>query len=156
MTPAEPGAAPDLVELAKIVARQRAELDRLRDQAATSAVVERAKGAVMALTGCSADAADERLLQGAKAARHTLLEECWITLGSLAHTAPGPGEATEPAGTDTPGFGSDVLPVTTAPDDVATALARLGQALVRVMTPHDLARCLLEHLAPDMAADARV
>ena len=46
MTPAQPGAAPDLVELAKIVARQRAELDRLRDQAATSAVVERAKGAV--------------------------------------------------------------------------------------------------------------
>ncbi|WP_143590000.1 ANTAR domain-containing protein, partial [Streptomyces africanus] len=89
VTPAEPGAAPDLVELAKIVARQRAELDRLRDQAATSAVVERAKGAVMALTGCSAAAADEQLLQRAKAARHTLLEECWITLGSLAPTAPG-------------------------------------------------------------------
>ena len=156
MTPAEPGAAPDLVELARIVARQRAELDRLRDQAATSAVVERAKGAVMALTGCSADAADERLLQRAKAARHTLLEECWITLGSLAPTAPGPGEAAEPVGTHAPGFGfgSDVLPETAAPDDVATALARLGQALVRVTTPHDLARCLLEHLAHDMAADA--
>jgi serine phosphatase RsbU (regulator of sigma subunit)/PAS domain-containing protein len=154
VTPAEPGAAPDLVELAKIVARQRAELDRLRDQAAMSAVVERAKGAVMALTGCSADAADEWLLQRAKAARHTLLEECWITLGSLAPASPGPGEATESAGTGTTGFGSDVLPETATPDDVAIALARLGQALVRVMTPHDLARCLLEHLAPDMAADA--
>ncbi|MFH9009341.1 SpoIIE family protein phosphatase [Streptomyces afghaniensis] len=154
VTPAEPGAAPDLVELAKIVARQRAELDRLRDQAATSAVVERAKGAVMALTGCSADAADERLLQRAKAARHTLLEECWITLGSLAPTAPGPGEATEPLDADTPGSGSAALVETSAPDDVSAALARLGQTLVRVMTPHDLARCLLEHLGPDMAADA--
>ncbi|MFJ8469772.1 SpoIIE family protein phosphatase [Streptomyces swartbergensis] len=154
VTPAEPGAAPDLVELAKIVARQRAELDRLRELAATSAVVERAKGAVMALTGCSADAADERLLQRAKAARHTLLEECWITLGSLTPTAAGAGEAAEPAGTGTPVFDSDVLPESATPDDVATALSRLGRALVRVMTPHDLARCLLEHLAPDMAADA--
>lgn len=158
MTPAEPGGAPDLVELAKIVARQRAELDRLRDQAATSAVVERAKGAVMALTGCSADVADERLLQRAKAARHTLLEECWITLGSLAPTAPGPGEATARddgiPGSGTPGYGFDALVETAAPDDVSAALARLGQALVRVVTPQDLARCLLEHLAPDMAADA--
>jgi hypothetical protein len=154
VTPAEPGGAPDLVELAKIVARQRAELDRLRDQAATSAVVERAKGAVMALTGCSADVADERLLQRAKAARHTLLEECWITLGSLAPTAPGPGEATGRVGPDTHGSGPDALVDAAAPDDVSVALARLGQALVRVVTPHDLAGCLLEHLAPDMAADA--
>jgi PAS domain-containing protein len=154
VTPAEPGAAPDLVELAKIVARQRAEMDRLRDQAAMSAVVERAKGAEMALTGCSADAAGEQLLQRAKAARHTLLEECWITLGSLAPPVPDPGEATEPVGIDAPGAGSGVLEETATPDDVAAALARLGQALVRVMTPHDLARCLLEHLAPDLAADA--
>ncbi|WP_114257085.1 SpoIIE family protein phosphatase [Streptomyces sp. Go-475] len=154
VTPPDPGAAPDLAELARVVARQRAELDRLRDQAATSSVVERAKGAVMALTGCSADAAGEQLLQRAKAARHTLLEECWITLGSLAPTAPGPGEGTEPAGTGTPGSGADVLEESAAPEDVAAALARLGQALVRVMTPHDLARCLLEHLGPDMAADA--
>ncbi|MEU0458615.1 ANTAR domain-containing protein, partial [Streptomyces sp. NPDC006129] len=154
VTPPDPGAAPDLAELARVVARQRAELDRLRDQAATSSVVERAKGAVMALTGCSADAAGEQLLQRAKAARHTLLEECWIRLGSLAPTAPGPGEGTAPAGTHTPGSGADVLEESTAPEDVAAALARLGQALVRVMTPHDLARCLLEHLGPDMAADA--
>ncbi|MGA5361540.1 SpoIIE family protein phosphatase [Streptomyces purpurascens] len=152
--PAQPGAAPDLVELAKIVARQRAELDRLRDQAAMSAVVERATGAEMALTGCSADAAGEQLLQRAKAARHTLLEECWITLGSLAPAAPDPGEATGPVGTGIAGPGSGVPEETATPDDVAAALARLGQALVRVTTPHDLARCLLEHLAPDMRADA--
>ncbi|MGA5895484.1 SpoIIE family protein phosphatase [Streptomyces venetus] len=157
VSPAEPGAAPDLVELAKIVARQRAELDRLRDQAATSAVVERAKGAVMALTGCPADAAGEHLLQRAKAARRTLLEECWITLGTLAPMAPiaaRPGRAAEGDGNGTPGSAADAPAETTAPDDIAAALARLGQALVRVMTPQDLARCLLEHLAADLAADA--
>ncbi|MGR4851787.1 SpoIIE family protein phosphatase [Streptomyces sp. LARHCF252] len=154
VTPTQAGAAPDLVELAKIVARQRAELDRLRDQAAMSAVVERATGAEMALTGCSADAAGEQLLQRAKAARHTLLEECWITLGSLAPASPGPGEAAGPVGTGTVGPGSGAPEETATPDDVAAALARLGQTLVRVTTPHDLARCLLEHLAPDLAADA--
>ncbi|MCT9144394.1 SpoIIE family protein phosphatase [Streptomyces violarus] len=154
VTPTQAGAAPDLVELAKIVARQRAELDRLRDQAAMSAVVERATGAEMALTGCSADAAGEQLLQRAKAARHTLLEECWITLGSLAPASPGPGGAAGPVGTGTVGPGSGAPEETAATDDVAASLARLGQSLVRVTTAHDLARCLLEHLAPDLAADA--
>ncbi|MFC5638480.1 SpoIIE family protein phosphatase [Streptomyces bullii] len=157
-TPAETGAAPDLAELAKVVARQRAEMDRLRDHAATSAVVERAKGAVMALSGCSADAAGEHLLQRAKAARRTLLEECWITLGSLttplsrvAAQQPTAGACT---GTGSAVPGADVLPDATAPDDVSAALGRFGQVLVRVRTPQDLARCLLEHLAQDMGADA--
>ncbi|MFE0474311.1 SpoIIE family protein phosphatase [Streptomyces sp. NPDC058947] len=154
VTPTGPGGAPDLVELARIVARQRAEMDRLRDQTATSAVVERAKGAVMALTGCSADAAGERLLQRAKAGRHTLLEECWITLGNLTPTPPGPGRAAGSAAPDTPDIEQPALAEVSAPDDVAAALGRLGQALVRVTTPQDLARCLLEHLAPDMGADA--
>ncbi|MFJ5997118.1 SpoIIE family protein phosphatase [Streptomyces sp. NPDC092370] len=151
VTPGQPGAAPDLAELARIVARQRAELDRLRDQAATSAVVERAKGAVMALTGCTADTAGEQLLQRAKAARHTLLEECWITLGGLAPAPTGPSVA---VGIEVPGSEAAVLEHSAVPDDVAAALARLGKALVQVMTPHDLARCLLEHLGPDMSADA--
>ncbi|MBX9361002.1 SpoIIE family protein phosphatase [Streptomyces sp. WAC04114] len=154
VTPAQPGAAPDLAELAKIVARQRAELDRLRDQAATSAVVERAKGAVMALSGCTAGAAGEQLLQQAKAARHTLLEECWITLGGLAPTPPDPGSAGEVRGAGASGSRAEALDQSAAPDDVTAALARLGRALVRVTTPHDLARCLLEHLGPDMSADA--
>lgn len=148
-TPAESGAAPDTVALAKIVARQRAEMDRLRDQAATSAVVERAKGAVMALTGCSPDTAGEELLQRAKAAHHTLLEECWITLGEL----------TSPQGPSTDGPADpDRLAAVTASrdtaDDGCPDLGRLGQALVRVGTPQDLARCLSEHLASDTEADA--
>ncbi|MFJ5556971.1 ANTAR domain-containing protein [Streptomyces sp. NPDC093250] len=88
IVPMESGTVPDLVELARVVAQQRAELDRLREQAATSAVVERAKGVVIALTGCSAETAGETLLQRAKAARRTLLEECWITLGELAPARP--------------------------------------------------------------------
>ncbi|MFF4979268.1 SpoIIE family protein phosphatase [Streptomyces sp. NPDC001046] len=152
-TPAQPGAAPDLVELAKIAARQRAELDRLRDQAAVSAVVERAKGAVMALTGCTANAASEQLRRRAKDARRTLLEECWITLGALGPAAL-PATDPETSGGGTAGPRVTGTERTAVPDDVSAALARLGQTLVRVTTPQDLARCLLEHLAPDMAADA--
>ncbi|MFF5159392.1 SpoIIE family protein phosphatase [Streptomyces sp. NPDC000348] len=93
IAPVGSGAAPDLMELARVVARQRAEMDRLREQAATSAVVERAKGVVMALSRCSADAADEILRRRAEAARRTLLEECWTTLGERA-----PARTGEPAG----------------------------------------------------------
>ncbi|GAA0660183.1 SpoIIE family protein phosphatase [Streptomyces thermocarboxydovorans] len=128
-------------------------MDRLREQTAMSGVVERAKGVVMALTGCSADAAAETLLQRAKAARHSLLEECWITLGEVTPTPPpdtGPAttEACDRHGTPDSPAGDD------QPDDVADALSRLGRALVRVETPQDLAGCLLEHLAADLGADA--
>ncbi|MFJ4482981.1 SpoIIE family protein phosphatase [Streptomyces longwoodensis] len=149
--PGEPGGAPDLAALTRVVARQRAEMDRLQDVAATSAVVERAKGAVMARLGCTPDAAHDVLLHRAKAAQRTLLEECWITLGTLAPPsapAPGPGpydvDATAPLPAVPPGTAEDVV----------LALARLGRALVRVSTPQDLARCLLEHAAPDVGVDA--
>ncbi|WLW49892.1 SpoIIE family protein phosphatase [Streptomyces sp. SX92] len=162
-SPADPGAAPDTAALAKIVARQRAELDRLRDQTATSAVVERAKGVLMAQAGCSPDAAGEELLQRAKSARRTLLEECWITLGELrSPPRPDPAEP-RPAGAG----GSDGPPLTVpasgdtadeddsaGPDDDFASLSRLGQALVHVGTPQELARCLLAHLASDVGADA--
>ncbi|MEV7074043.1 SpoIIE family protein phosphatase [Streptomyces sp. NPDC093990] len=157
-----------MAALAKVVARQRAEMDRLRDQAATSAVLERAKGAVMALTGCTPDAAVEDLLQRAEAGNRTLLEECWITLGSLPplgapaglpgddvpaaplSAIPGPaGPRSVPAGTAVPA-GRDSC----APDDGFTALGRLGKALAHVATPQDLAGCLLEELAADADADA--
>ncbi len=145
------GSAPDLVELARVVAQQRAELDRLREQAAVSAVVERAKGAVMALTGCSADAAGETLLQRAEAARRTLLEECWITLGELTPVRSG---ASGPRGetVDLPGAGPAAAP--SAPDRVADALRRLARSLAHVDTHQDLARCLLDHLGPELDADS--
>ncbi|MEU5520495.1 SpoIIE family protein phosphatase [Streptomyces sp. NPDC047860] len=155
----ESGTVPDLVELARVVAQQRAELDRLREQAATSAVVERAKGVVIALTGCSAETAGETLLQRAKAARRTLLEECWITLGELAPARSGNGTARRRPGNRQDGM-ADGLPAAdppasaSAPDDVADALGRLGRALVHVETHQHLARCLLDHLGPDLGADS--
>ncbi|MDH6514554.1 serine phosphatase RsbU (regulator of sigma subunit) [Streptomyces sp. SAI-135] len=164
--PTHAGTTPDMAALAKVVARQRAEMDRLRDQAATSAVLERAKGAIMALTGCTPDAAGEDLLQRARAGRRTLLEECWLTLGSL----PPLGTTTEsPAGDDAPlsaipgPAGPRSAPPATDdsalregcdPDDGFSVLARLGKALVHAATPQDLAGCLLEELTADVDADA--
>ncbi|MEV5840920.1 SpoIIE family protein phosphatase [Streptomyces sp. NPDC051985] len=138
------GAAAESVALAKVVARQRAELDRLREAAATSAVLERAKGALMASTGCSPEAAHEQLVLRAGTARRTLLEECWLTLGALMPTAP-PAEppSAEPVSRET----------LTAPGTAET-LGRLGLALVRIGSPQDLAGCLLDHLAPEIGADA--
>ncbi|MER5520279.1 SpoIIE family protein phosphatase [Streptomyces sp. NPDC002763] len=134
--------------LAKVVSRQRAELDRLRDQMAVSAVVERAKGALMATTGCSPDAAHEALLQRAKAGHRTLLEECWLTLGALLPTAP---PAVDPV-TELP---APVEPrKSPAPPGTAETLGRLGTALVHVGSPQELAGTLLDHLAPGVGADA--
>ena len=92
--PSHAGTAPDIAALAKVVARQRAEMDRLRDQVATSAVLERTKGALMALTGCTPDAAGEEMLQRAKAGNRTLLEECWITLAALVPPLSGANAST--------------------------------------------------------------
>ncbi|MEU6009011.1 SpoIIE family protein phosphatase [Streptomyces sp. NPDC047453] len=151
-----------MAALAKVVARQRAELDRLQDQAAISAVLERAKGALMALTGCAAEAAYEELLARSKAANRTLMEECWITLGALrsrpdhadaepANPSPAPaGPAPSSARPAPAGTGTDV-PEGSGGSDV---LAVLGRALVRVGTPRDLARCLLDHLAVPVGAAA--
>ncbi|MDQ1065531.1 serine phosphatase RsbU (regulator of sigma subunit) [Streptomyces canus] len=169
--PSHAGTAPDIAALAKVVARQRAEMDRLRDQVATSAVLERTKGALMALTGCTPDAAGEELLQRAKAGNRTLLAECWITLGALMPPLPGPAQDPRP-GHGFPGIPLAAVPGPAGPravrsgtavttgrdtcdlDDGFSALGRLGKALVHVATPQDLAGCLLEELAADVDADA--
>lgn len=147
--PAQSGDVPDVAALTRVVARQRAELDRLQDLAATAAVLERAKGAVMARLGCSPDAAQEELQQRAKARERTLLEECWISLGALSAQ---PHGATEPAPAEPPAVRTTQGP---AADEIgAAALGRLSRALVRVGTPHELARCLLDRLTADVGADA--
>ncbi|MFJ1967818.1 SpoIIE family protein phosphatase [Streptomyces sp. NPDC087903] len=167
--PAESGTAPDVTALARVVARQRAEMDRLRELVATSAVLERAKGVVMALTGCAPDTAGEELLRRARAANRTLLEECWITLGGLIPPLRRPGKEPRPAAAsdavpsdasphcDTAGAETGDGDTADADTDHAggsAALGGLGRALVHVGTPQELAACLLEHLAPETGADA--
>jgi PAS domain-containing protein len=156
--PGESGAVPDMAALAEVVARQRAELDRLQDLAATSAVLERAKGALMALTGCSPEAAHEELVQRSKAANRTLMEECWLTLGGLVPPldrvialSPAP-VWTAPASAEVPP--ADAGAATAADSEDSAVLAVLGRALARAGTPQDLARCLLDHLAAPVGADA--
>ncbi|CAL9339882.1 SpoIIE family protein phosphatase [Streptomyces sp. enrichment culture] len=132
--------------MARVVAQQRAELDRLHEQAATAAVVERAKGVVMALTGCSAEAAGDTLLRRSVTARHTLLEECLLTLGASERTAApvrDDGPVPSHAG-DGSADGSD------------DGLGRLALALAHALTPQDLARSVLEHLTASQGADAVV
>lgn len=157
--PVESGAVPDLAAPARAVARLRAEMDRLREQAATTVVVERARGVVMALAGCTADAAEELLHQRATAARRTLLEECWVTLGELTPARPcDDAAAPRPqgdAGTAAAAPSPDDAPAPfAAPDDVADALSRLGRVLVHADTHQALAQYLLEHLAPDLDAES--
>ncbi|MCX4767102.1 SpoIIE family protein phosphatase [Streptomyces sp. NBC_01275] len=147
--PAEPGSLPDLAALTRVVARQRAELDRLQDLAATSTVLERAKGAVMARLGCAPEAAQEELQRRADSARRTLLEECWITLGDLARPP-----RTAPERVPSPAAAPEAAPAATPQEPDADALGLLGRALVRVGSPQDLARCLLDRLAPGVDADA--
>ncbi|MEU9348337.1 SpoIIE family protein phosphatase [Streptomyces sp. NPDC048278] len=152
------GAVAELAALARIVSRQRAELDLLRESVAASAVVERAKGALMATTGCSPDAAHEALAQRAEAGDRTLLEECWLTLGALMPTTPA---AAVPTGTGSAGTVPAAEPLAPAvaretPGRPGTAeiLGRLGKALLHVGSPQELAGTLREHLTPRIDADA--
>lgn len=77
------GAAPEVVALARVVARLRSEVVDLEGVAVTSAVVERAKGVLMAQAGVSAESAYELLLERAGRRGGSVLEECWITLGQV-------------------------------------------------------------------------
>ncbi|MDX3539722.1 ANTAR domain-containing protein [Streptomyces sp. MB09-01] len=76
--PGGEGAGPEVLALAKVVARLRSEVVDLEGAAATTAVVERAKGVLMAQAGVSADTAHAMLLGRAAEGGRTLLEECWL------------------------------------------------------------------------------
>ncbi|MFD6972449.1 SpoIIE family protein phosphatase [Streptomyces sp. NPDC059949] len=85
--PPDEGASPEVLALAKVVARLRSEIADLEGTAATTAVVERAKGVLMSEAGLSAEAAYERLLERASRRGRTLMEECWVTLGRVRSRA---------------------------------------------------------------------
>ncbi|WP_051807168.1 SpoIIE family protein phosphatase [Streptomyces sp. NRRL F-2664] len=160
------GASSETLALAKVVARLRAEVVDLEAQASMTAVLERAKGIVMARTGLPPEAAHQELLDSAARHRRSLLEECWITQGQAAG-AGRPGQspqaaernaratATVPAHTpfDTSRY---VLPGGGPPADRQVLLARLAEGLAAagVRTPAEIAELLRGVLedAEDVAA----
>ncbi|MEW2620372.1 SpoIIE family protein phosphatase [Streptomyces sp. NPDC048106] len=149
----DPGTGADSAALAQVVARQRAELERLRDLAATSAVLERAKGVLMAVTGCTPDAAHEELRRRAEVSGRTLVEQCWLTLGSLPPPQAPPVQAPPTPAPPRPAPAPLAAPAAGDPE-MAEVLGRIGRDLIRVGSPHELAGRLLDHLAPQARADA--
>ncbi|MEV7417395.1 SpoIIE family protein phosphatase [Streptomyces sp. NPDC089919] len=146
------GAAPEVLALAKVVARLRAEVVDLEGVASVTAVVERAKGVVMAQSGVSADAAHQLLADRAERRRRTLLEECWITLGRTGVgpvTVPPEAARPEPDEEPEPGlspFSSNRYVVGTGGPGGRSVLARLAQDLTAARTADDVAELLLAGL----------
>ncbi|UQI45775.1 SpoIIE family protein phosphatase [Streptomyces sp. HU2014] len=175
----ESGVAADVVALAKVVAALRAENERLRHQASTAAVLERAKGLLMARSGCSATEAHEELARRARADGRTLTEECWIALGDIPQAAQ-PLFLPAQGVTDVPRVPDQGSPEPSRPATrrgPAPAAGRAGQvresgttsrtpsrtallgdlsgALTGATCPQDVAERLLDHLAgPPVRADA--
>ncbi|MEU3558171.1 SpoIIE family protein phosphatase [Streptomyces fragilis] len=144
-----------------------AETGAIPDVVAPEAVLERAKGVIMALTGSTADAAHAELLRRARGAGRTLLDECWITLSGassggveLAGDAASRRTVAVPAPASPSGRGSSPAAWGSAPapaeDANASVLRRVGRALVRVDGPAELAAGLREHLAESVGPDAVV
>ncbi|MFD7030059.1 SpoIIE family protein phosphatase [Streptomyces sp. NPDC059917] len=152
-------AAPEVLALAKVVSRLRAEVVDLEGLASMTAVVERAKGVLMAREGVTADTANRLLLERAAEHRRSLLEECWLTLGRASGAGPtappvqpgpgagaGPGVPPEPAPSpfDT---GRYVVADGGRPTGHRTVLAALARSLADARTPIETARRLYEALA---------
>ncbi|MCX4545454.1 SpoIIE family protein phosphatase [Streptomyces sp. NBC_01565] len=151
------GTAPELLALARVVAALRAEVVELERRASGAAVLERAKGVVMALDGLSADAAHGLLAARAAEAGRSLTEECRITLGRL-RPAGSPVAAADRAGpprTPGPALAAGGTP---APERDGTGarppLARLADALAGLRSPGELAEPLLTTLREAAGIDA--
>ncbi|MFF8258857.1 SpoIIE family protein phosphatase [Streptomyces virginiae] len=167
VVPPDEGASPEVLALAKVVARLRAEIADLQGIAASTAVVERAKGVLMAQTGTSADAAYETLLGRGTRWGRTLMEECWLTLGQVRsgptpRTTPAPAtsaagaggtgrrEPAEPA-TGT-GTGSDAV-AAPADDCLRALLPRLAEGLAETDCEDGIAELLRVVLGAPLGVD---
>lgn len=148
------GTAPETLALAKVVSRLRAEVEDLEAGAALAAVLERAKGVVMAQEGLPADEAYELLQRRAEEHRRTLAEECRRTLAG-AGRPPFRGTAEPrraPAGAvfrtggyaagGTSAAGRSALP------------GRLARALATTSGPAEVARLLRTALGDAARVDA--
>ncbi|MEU4347969.1 SpoIIE family protein phosphatase [Streptomyces sp. NPDC023838] len=174
-------AAPDVEALARVVARLRSEIAEMAEAAATTAVLERAKGVLMGQAGLSADAAYEELLRRADERGRTLIEECWITLGGTGAEPGPPAAGTTPGGTG-PGPGTSAAeepceqsgesgesgesegayasapgprrsPAAASGDLPRPPLARLAHGLSDAGHPDDVAELLLTVLADATGVD---
>ncbi|MFB6805197.1 SpoIIE family protein phosphatase [Streptomyces sp. NPDC056387] len=162
---ADGGATPETLALAKVVSRLRAEVVDLEAVVSMTAVLERAKGILMARAGVTPEAAYQALLASADRHRRTLMEECWIVQGrtgtgesgesapqaaerAAAAAMPGP----EPSPFDTNGYAVGGG----RPTGPAQLLAGLVQGLARTGTrdPNRIAELLLAVLgeAEDVGA----
>ncbi|MDX2391607.1 SpoIIE family protein phosphatase [Streptomyces sp. DK15] len=157
------GSAPEVLALARIVARLRAEAEGTEAVASTAAVLERAKGVLMAQAGVTADAAYALLLRRAEQRGRTLMEECWITLGGLRTRPEPPAEPPGGAGGGGPRAGPDPSPFDSGrylagPGRTAgerrPLLARLAEGLAGVHGADEVAELLVTVLgdAEDIAA----
>ncbi|MBT2479938.1 SpoIIE family protein phosphatase [Streptomyces sp. ISL-94] len=157
-------AAREVLALAKVVARLRAEVGELEATASTTAVVERARGVVMGQAGVPADAAYELLQARAVQRRRTLLEECWITVGQ---TGSAPVPAAPRAGAADPGTPAeppepDLSPFITGryvrgggwQTGHRLLLARLAEGLAGTRTADDVAELLRAVLCEAADVDA--
>ncbi|MFD8884783.1 SpoIIE family protein phosphatase [Streptomyces erythrochromogenes] len=166
VVPPDEGASPEVLALAKVVARLRSEIADLEGVAASTAVLERAKGVLMAQTGISADAAYERLLERAAQRGRTLMEECWLALGQVRPRralrppavpplppAPAGGRAgNEPAGPDAgAGRRTDGPP---GEDWRRPLLPRIAEGLAEACDEGDVAELLRAVLADAVGVDA--
>ncbi|WP_329426147.1 SpoIIE family protein phosphatase [Streptomyces sp. NBC_01268] len=158
-------ATPEVLALAKVVSRLRAEVVDLENLAATTAVVERAKGVLMGREGVTPDAAYQLLLDHAARQRRTLLEECWITLGRTGgHVVSPPPEAADPTARAAPPA-PEASPFRTSryvaaadggtrPPGDRALLAGLARELAHVRTPEEIAQLLRTLLADAADVDA--
>ncbi|MFF7500047.1 SpoIIE family protein phosphatase [Streptomyces lavendulae] len=145
------GTAPEVLALARTVARLRSEIVDLKGVLATAVVVERAQGVLMGRLGISAEAAHERLVAHAARRGRTVLEECWITLGRAgADSPPDPPPPPPPPTPATPAVRTRGTP---GPAAAATVLARLAEGLVGARTGDDVAELLRGELAPTEVPD---
>ncbi|MFD0377456.1 SpoIIE family protein phosphatase [Streptomyces sp. NPDC127112] len=148
------GTAPETLALAKVVARLRAEVEDLEAGAAMAAVLERAKGVVMAQEGLPADEAYELLQRRADGHRCTLTEECWLTLAGAGRPRAGapaePGDAREGTVFHTARYAAGG-----ASDAGQRALlARLARTLATTSGPAEVAELLRTALGDPARVDA--
>ncbi|WP_406367646.1 SpoIIE family protein phosphatase [Streptomyces sp. NBC_01546] len=138
--------APEVLALARVVAKLRAEVLALEGAASTTAVVERATGVLMARGGVSAEEAYETLLRRASRRGRTLLEECWITLGQVRSREVSPpqppAQAGPPAQEALSAFSTGRHLVTGRSGGLRPILARLADGLAGARNPDEVAGLL--------------